>query len=164
MIWYPLVLSFIEDYGKDMVSFGVRWAINDVQTNCNEILNNAIKEQINKDKRLSILIQNLYDELTNDVKDVTVNLKYGTHHGDNIKIYIKGILIKTKASYYLIVSCILRKLPDDILLSPYQIIMKNLRRRLNAGDKTGYEDIMITQNEFVDQMYSILLKFPLPSR
>ena len=33
MICYPLTLSFIEDYEKDMVPFDVRWAINDVETN-----------------------------------------------------------------------------------------------------------------------------------
>ena len=29
----PTFLSFIEDYGKDMVPFDVRWAINDVENN-----------------------------------------------------------------------------------------------------------------------------------
>lgn len=33
MFWYPLVQSFIGDYGKDMVPFDARWAINDVETN-----------------------------------------------------------------------------------------------------------------------------------
>ena len=32
MVWYPLVLSSIKDYEKDMVSFDVRWAMNDVET------------------------------------------------------------------------------------------------------------------------------------
>ena len=32
MVWYPLVLSFINDYGKDVVPFDVRWAMNDVET------------------------------------------------------------------------------------------------------------------------------------
>ena len=31
MVWYPLVLSFIRNYDKDMVSFDVRWAINNVE-------------------------------------------------------------------------------------------------------------------------------------
>lgn len=33
IIWYLLVLSFIDKYGKDMVLFYVRQAINDVETN-----------------------------------------------------------------------------------------------------------------------------------
>ena len=32
MVWYPLVLSFIDTYEKDMVPFDVRLAINDVET------------------------------------------------------------------------------------------------------------------------------------
>ena len=32
MVWYPLVLSFIDNYEKDMVPFDVRWAMNDVKT------------------------------------------------------------------------------------------------------------------------------------
>ena len=32
MVWYPLVLSFIDNYKKDMVPFDVRWAMNDVET------------------------------------------------------------------------------------------------------------------------------------
>ena len=32
MVWYPLVLSFIDNYEKDMVLFDVRVAINDVET------------------------------------------------------------------------------------------------------------------------------------
>ena len=31
MVWYPLVLSFIDTYGKHMVPFDVRLAINDVE-------------------------------------------------------------------------------------------------------------------------------------
>lgn len=33
MFWYPVVLSFIENNGKDMVPFYVRWVIDDVETN-----------------------------------------------------------------------------------------------------------------------------------
>ena len=32
MVWYPLVLSFIDNYEKDMVPFDIRIAINDVET------------------------------------------------------------------------------------------------------------------------------------
>ena len=32
MVWYPLVLSFIDNYKKDMIPFDVRWAMNDVET------------------------------------------------------------------------------------------------------------------------------------
>ena len=32
MVWYPLVLSFIDNYVKDIVPFDVRWAMNDVET------------------------------------------------------------------------------------------------------------------------------------
>ena len=32
MVWYPLVLSFIDNYEKDMVPFDIRVAINDVET------------------------------------------------------------------------------------------------------------------------------------
>ena len=32
MVWYPLVLSFTNNYGKDMVPFDIRWAMNDVET------------------------------------------------------------------------------------------------------------------------------------
>ena len=32
MVWYPLVLSYISYYEKDMVPFDVRWAMNDVET------------------------------------------------------------------------------------------------------------------------------------
>ena len=32
MVQYPLVLSFIDNYKKDMVPFDVRWAMNDVET------------------------------------------------------------------------------------------------------------------------------------
>ena len=31
-VWYPLVLSFINDYEMDMVPFDVRMAINNVET------------------------------------------------------------------------------------------------------------------------------------
>ena len=31
-VWYPLALSFINNYGKDMVPFDIRWAMNDVET------------------------------------------------------------------------------------------------------------------------------------
>ena len=31
MIWYPLVLSFINNYEKNMVPFDVRWAMNDIE-------------------------------------------------------------------------------------------------------------------------------------
>ena len=31
MVWYPLILSFIDNYEKDMVPFNIRWAINDVE-------------------------------------------------------------------------------------------------------------------------------------
>lgn len=41
MIWYPLLSSFIEDYGNDMVPFNVRWAINDVETNKFQALNST---------------------------------------------------------------------------------------------------------------------------
>ena len=34
MVWYPLVLSFIDNYEKDMVPFDVRVAINDVVEIC----------------------------------------------------------------------------------------------------------------------------------
>ena len=32
MVLYLLVLSFIDNYEKDMVPFDVRWAMNDVET------------------------------------------------------------------------------------------------------------------------------------
>ena len=32
MVWYPLVLSFIDNYEKDMVQFDIRVVINDVET------------------------------------------------------------------------------------------------------------------------------------
>ena len=32
MVWYPLVISFVNNYGKDMVPFDIRWAMNDVET------------------------------------------------------------------------------------------------------------------------------------
>ena len=32
MVWYPLVLSFINNYEKDMVPFDVRWTMNDAET------------------------------------------------------------------------------------------------------------------------------------
>lgn len=31
MVLYPLVLSFINNYGKDMIPFDIRWAMNDVE-------------------------------------------------------------------------------------------------------------------------------------
>lgn len=41
MIYYPLVLSFIEDCGKDMIPFDVRWAINDVETSLFQVQNST---------------------------------------------------------------------------------------------------------------------------
>jgi len=32
--WYPLTVQFIAIYGREMVPFDVRWAINDVEKNC----------------------------------------------------------------------------------------------------------------------------------
>ena len=32
MVWYPLVLSFIDNYEKDMVPFDIKVVINDVET------------------------------------------------------------------------------------------------------------------------------------
>lgn len=32
--WYPLTIQFMRIYGKEMVPFDVRWAINDVERNC----------------------------------------------------------------------------------------------------------------------------------
>ena len=32
MVWYPLVLSFNDNYQKDMVPFDIRWVINDAET------------------------------------------------------------------------------------------------------------------------------------
>ena len=32
MVWYPLVLSFIDNYEKDMIPFDVQVAIHDVET------------------------------------------------------------------------------------------------------------------------------------
>ena len=32
MVWYPLILSFINNHEKDMIPFDVRWAMNDVET------------------------------------------------------------------------------------------------------------------------------------
>ena len=32
MAWYPLILSCLDNYEKDMVPFDIRWAINDVET------------------------------------------------------------------------------------------------------------------------------------
>ena len=31
MVWYPLVLSFINNYENDMVPFDAMWAINNVE-------------------------------------------------------------------------------------------------------------------------------------
>ena len=31
-IWYPLTVKFIKRFGKEMVPFDIRWAINDVET------------------------------------------------------------------------------------------------------------------------------------
>lgn len=42
MIWYPLVLLFIKNYGRDMVPFDVRWEINDIETNTFEAENSTI--------------------------------------------------------------------------------------------------------------------------
>ena len=31
IVWYPIVISFIQNYEIDMVAFDIRWAINDVE-------------------------------------------------------------------------------------------------------------------------------------
>ena len=31
MIWYPMIVSFINNYGNYMILFDIKWAINDVQ-------------------------------------------------------------------------------------------------------------------------------------
>ena len=35
-VWYPLTLQFVKQYGKEMVPFDIRWAINNVEENCFE--------------------------------------------------------------------------------------------------------------------------------
>ena len=43
LVWYPLVLSFIDTYEKDMVPFDVRLAINYVETFTLQLLVNTTR-------------------------------------------------------------------------------------------------------------------------
>ena len=63
-------------------------------------------------------MQQQYKELATGVKEITVNLKFGSHNGKIVKI--EGILIKCKACHFQIVSHIFNKIPEVILETNYQ--------------------------------------------
>ena len=78
-----------------------------------ELLNKAIKEHLATDKYIPDPIKKLIDAFPDNIKDIKVDLKYGSHSED--KVRIKGVFIKTKACHFPIVLYDLHKLSDNIL-------------------------------------------------
>ena len=83
------------------------------------ILNKAIKDYLATDKEMPDHIKNLIDALSDNVKDISVELKCRTHTGDSVTI--EGVLIKTKLCHFQIVSYALSKLDASMFGAPHQI-------------------------------------------
>lgn len=87
------------------------------------ILNKAIKDHLATDKNMQDSIKKLIDVLSDNVKNITVDLKYRTHTGDTVKI--KGVYIKTKACHLPIIVYTLSKFSGNIFGGICRIITKN---------------------------------------
>ena len=120
------------------------------------MLNKEIKAVFSNDTELLDYIKTVISELLDQVKDIVMEVRCGPYYG--YLVQIKGIFIKARSCHYRIGKHALWSVNTNIFGGSYKIIPKEMRKTMNTNNRSGFDYVLLSHNEFVNKYCAIPIK------